>query len=185
MKRLALLLCLAASAAWAVSTITLQPGESITVTAAPASSGGTTPPSGGGGTPAQPIPGVPMTLTLDGVVRDTNGLNTSQMTAVGSFVVPNRVGMSSQFKSFEHGQASLWRWGWLTRDPSTIDAQHPQAQGTGINLSFIIGVQRQGYVTVQPGEVIFIVLRNQKFNGSPSCTAGLACDTGYSVDVPS
>lgn len=143
---------------------------------------GPTAPTGPTG-PTQPPGTIGLTLTFDGVVRDTNGMNTSHSRAVGSFVgVADYAGKISMVQVFEHGSASIWRKGYLTQDPNVLPTGFQQ--GSAFNLMISWDKAKPGYTNVRPGERWYVVVDNVKMDGTPSCSSGLNCNFGYAGTLP-
>lgn len=126
------------------------------------------------------------TMSFDGSQHDSTGM-TPGVAALARMVIPNNPGKVFAFQVYEHNSASCWRKMWLSKTPlvTTAPSGYFQQGGGGATMYIAIGSGSFGQPVVQPGEVWYMTIRNQKMDGTSSCTPSLNCNFGYQVSIPS
>lgn len=168
------------------TNITLQPGESITITAAgaigqPEPPPITTPPPVIEQPP--PIERPPNTVDLGDLKFDGSQVNSTGMTgtavAYGRILVPNPLpagwpGQQTYVSIFEHGAPARARRMWLSREPFDYSGHYPAYRygNAGVNIYMKFEADDPNTVKLMTGETWYVTIKNESPDGTPSCPEG-------------
>ena len=111
--------------------------------------------------------------------------------AYGKITIPNPLpanwlGRTTQISVFEYGDLAYWKKVYLSKSACDFTPS-PSAfgQGTGVNIYLTYGTVGYNTVTVQPGDVWYVNVKNESMFGSGSCGLGLSCNFAVTVHPPS
>ena len=119
-------------------------------------------------------------LKADGVPLNSADMSGS-MIAYGKIVVPTNAPMwaKSSVTVYANGNATAWRQINLSKTPCDFNGKAPNlVQGITATATMVIGKADPFAVTVQPGEVWYVNIRNTLPTGSNSCGPGFNCAFG-------
>ncbi len=129
-------------------------------------------------------------LNFDGSQVDSFNMRGSAV-AYGRIVIPNPLpagwaGRTAQVSVFEHGEGAFWKKAHLSKVACDFTpATSAWGQGTGVTLYMTLGGTGFGTLTVQPGDVWYLNVKNESIFGTPSCGPNLSCNFGLRLYPPS
>jgi len=129
-------------------------------------------------------------LSFDGGQIDSFNMRGSAV-SYGRIVIPNPLpagwaGRTAQVSVFEHGEGAFWKKVHLSKVACDFaPATSAWGQGTGVTLYMTFGGTGFGTLTVQPGDVWYVNVKNESIFGTSSCGAGLSCNFGLRLYPPS
>lgn len=129
-------------------------------------------------------------LSFDGSQVDSFNMRGSSV-AYGRIVIPNPLpagwaGRTAQVSVFEHGEGAFWKKVYLSKAACDFTpATSAWGQGTGVTLYMSLGGTGFGTMTVQPGDIWYLNVKNESIFGTPSCGPNLSCNFGLRLYPPS
>jgi hypothetical protein len=127
-------------------------------------------------------------IPLDGTQHMSSGFSGENILII-EVVAPTSG--SSQLTLYEYATPSAWRKAWLSghRCDMTATGAPAFSQGTGPNLYFAASPAGDGGpfdpFPVTPGETYYVMVKNERSDGQPSCGAGQVCDVAVKIYPPS
>lgn len=129
-------------------------------------------------------------LTFDGSRIATNGVSGSAV-VVGRIVLPNPLpagwaGRASSIAVFEYIDGQYSKKMYVTKSPCDFSAVWP-AYGEGNSMNVQATFQNPMYnaVNMNPGDVWYLTVKNERLNGDASCAAGASCNFAITLSAPS
>jgi len=129
-------------------------------------------------------------LAFDGSRIATIGV-TGSAVVVGRIVLPNPLpsgwaGRASSIAVFEYIDAQYSKKLYVTKSPCDFSAVWP-AYGEGNSMNVQATFQNPMYnaVNMNPGDVWYITVKNERLNGAPSCSLSASCNFALTLSAPS
>jgi len=120
-------------------------------------------------------------LAFNGAQVDSDYMRGS-VVAFGRIVIPDPLpagwaGKTAQISVFGFADGDFWKKVYLSKTACDFTAvPNAWGQGTGVNLYVTFGAAGPNAVTVQPGEVWYLNVKNETIFGTGSCGAALRCN---------
>lgn len=129
-------------------------------------------------------------LNFDGTQVNSVNMHGSAV-AYGRIVIPNPLpagwaGKTAQVAVFEHDDGSIWKKVYLSKVACDFTpVTWAWGQGNGVALYMNFGGTGFGTLTVQPGDIWYLNVKNESIFGTSSCGLDRSCNFAVRMSPPS